>query len=242
MKCYVLPIALACNADCVFCVSKTYGLEKVGSVMLVDDAFDDTLAELGKRDVSRFEITGGGEPTLHKHLDRIIQKIYELDDGVFIKLYTNGVKLVRIGMIDEINISRVHWDNEVNDRYMRFRKPSMSLERVSEWYRKTGAKTIRLSIPLIPGVIDSREKVLEFVSRTERFVDRYVCRPLYPFTPLEEFGRVDISLDHHLIEVDLEACADNRSNLIWSTDHTLYRSWQMKANDIVVRTGNTSDG
>jgi pyruvate formate-lyase activating enzyme-like uncharacterized protein len=230
-KCYVVPISLACNADCTFCASKSYGLNKVREVMPLNSEFDSVLVRLMELGINRFEITGGGEPTLNPQLDHIIKYIRASSKSLFLKMYTNGQRIVEIEPIQELNISRVHWNDEINERYMKFRQPIVALRNIAVAYRNMGVHSIRLSVPLIKGAIDSSAKMLELVERTSGYIDRYVFRPLYLDTPPGQLDTVDVHVEHPLIEIDRAACGHNRPNIIWAPDHKLYSSWRMGAAD-----------
>lgn len=143
------------------------------------------------------------------------------------KMYTNGIRLGEVGPIDEVNISRVHWDKELNQRYMRFRSTAMDLEEVARAYKAMGVRAIRLSVPLIKGAIDSGGKIAELIDRTERFVDAYVFRPLYRDTPDHTLVAAEVAFSDPRVEIDVGACSTGRDNPIWAADNRLYASWRL---------------
>ena len=64
--------------------------------------------------ITRFEITGGGEPFLNDNLSYIVNTIKEIIPNSYIKLYTNGFILKEAGNIDELDISLVSDDDSIN--------------------------------------------------------------------------------------------------------------------------------
>jgi molybdenum cofactor biosynthesis enzyme MoaA len=226
-KCYVLPVKSACNAHCKFCATISYGSHLKKELMLPNSGFDVIARKLGRAGVKRYEITGGGEPTLNPHLATIVSKLRSEADASYIKLYTNGQRVPKVSSVDEVNISRVHWSDQINERFMKFRQPIKPIREIAAAYKSMGVFTVRLSVPLIEGAIDSVEKAMELIDITSPYIDRYVFRPLYDNTPDKDLQRIDFDIHHARAEVDRDACGDMRGNPIWAPDHRLYVNWTL---------------
>ena len=165
-KSYVLPVATRCNARCTFCATIQYH-PRVQREMMQIDGLDRTLAALTRAGVTRFEVTGGGEPTLHPKLYEILSKLRD-SGGRFIKLYTNALRL-RPGLeIDQLNISRASFDEHRNQAIMRMVSGSPNLRDVVEQARAWGYENIRLSVPMVRGGVDSLSSAAEFLSEVTR--------------------------------------------------------------------------
>ena len=175
---------MQCNANCVFCSSKVRAKEFSGlpELMTIDDGFEYTLKRLASRHVLRYELTGGGEPYLNNMLSQIVKRIKDEVPKSHIKLYTNGHILSLLEGLDELNISVAHWDLATNNKYFRIRS-AMDILTILSFFSPERQYRLRLSVPMIRGAIDSREKADQFIAITSQYVDGYVFRPMFPFTP-----------------------------------------------------------
>jgi molybdenum cofactor biosynthesis enzyme MoaA len=167
------------------------------------------------------EITGGGEPVLHPQ----IQEILNIFKNKYIKMYTNGFSFKPIPKIDEINISRVHWDSNINKAFYRSDMQN-DLEDVIRYYKKY-AKKIRIQTILLKGAIDTREKILEFVSKFEKDVDTFMFRTLFPSCNLEKDRFVDYPEDINHPKVKLDTTLDNYDRDLYfvNTDCEIYNKF-----------------
>ena len=104
-KCYIIPVEKACNADCTICISKSRNYNSGCQFLLIDDNFIENLKLLNRRGIRKFEITGGGEPFLNDELESIVKLVRYFVRGSYIKVYTNGNILKRVGNIDEFSFS-----------------------------------------------------------------------------------------------------------------------------------------
>lgn len=117
MKLYVLPVERDCNADCGFCITKIR--EKNGT--LCDEGYlkiSDLEKSLERSDISKIEITGGGEPTLHPEIEEIIEICSKRAKT---QMYTNGEladNVRNLEALDVLCISRAHYDDSENKRIM----------------------------------------------------------------------------------------------------------------------------
>lgn len=239
-KAYILPVAKVCNAACVFCATDIYDPATPQEMMKLDE-LPAALALLASAGVCRFEITGGGEPTLHPGIADIIAQVRESSNG-HIKLYSNAARLPRGEMIDELNISRCAVDPIKNQQLMQIRPRSMPLDENIERARALGYKRIRLSVPILKGGVESLSDALDFVDVAASLVEGVVFRPLYPATPnrdrydldhldtvgwLEALSSSSVVRESGLdVEVDVEGCF-RASQLILASDLGLYRDWSL---------------
>lgn len=117
MKLYVVPVEKICNAHCDFCITKV----RIKTGVLCDkDYLNVSCLEdcLNRRDIHRIEITGGGEPTLHPDIDKIIDIC---TSKAKTQMYTNGALAFRVKKLEKLSnlsISRAHHLDSENERIM----------------------------------------------------------------------------------------------------------------------------
>ncbi|WP_372997657.1 radical SAM protein [Lutispora sp.] len=108
-----------CNNNCFYCyVSEQNKLKE----SLDTDVVLRLLNEAKKMNVKSVEITGGGEPTLHRDFDIIVRKINELE--LELGLVTNGFHIVP----EDLNFAtwvRISIDSFNSETYKRIRKADM---------------------------------------------------------------------------------------------------------------------
>ena len=224
-KCYIVP-STKCNADCFFCVNKSYDYQEKIFMDPKSDQFYTTLHFIDGLGIKKFEITGGGEPFLNKDLQDIIDNIQTYISDARIKLYTNGIIKREISHIQELDISTAHWDNNVLvDVYKNSDKANL-LEQLKFFYNPDKYR-IRLSVPIYKGGIDCTDKAEELINRTKPYVDSYVFRPLLERTPNRDDFYVDFNIVGDNIEVDRECSCYSRICLWW-TDNHIYTDWNRK--------------
>lgn len=232
-KCYVIPVQNKCNCNCVFCISKTRNYDKEQEFLKCDNKFKDNIKLLKKRGIRKFEITGGGEPFLNKNLKDIVNSIKDIIPDSYIKLYTNGFILKYAGNIDELDISVVSDDSEVNLKYM-LNKSRLRLMEKLKYFRKVYPTIkIRLSVALIKGAIDSRNKLDTFIQTTNKYVDEYVVRTLYPHTPNREELFVDFEYENEKVVMERENDVKCFDGLILWSDNEFYKNWYLKEKRIL---------
>lgn len=117
-KCYIIPVQNTCNCDCTFCISKSRNYDKEDELLKVDNKFIENIQLLKRRNIKKFEITGGGEPLIHPNIGLIVNIIKRIIPHSYIKLYTNGFILKTIEGIDEVNLSIVSNNDEINALFM----------------------------------------------------------------------------------------------------------------------------
>ena len=226
-KCYIVPIQKSCNCDCVFCISKTRKYNKKQSVLKCDKKYIGNIKALKEMGIKRFEITGGGEPFLNDKLVDLINKIKEIIPDSYVKLYTNGFILKEVGNIDELDISIISNDDNVNRKYM-LNKVDVSLVNKLEYFRKRYPLIkLRVSLVLLKGAIDTKEKLDNFIKNTNNYVDEYVVRTLYPDTPFKDALYVDFEYEHEKVVFERDNCACCFEGIILWSDNKFYNSWNL---------------
>lgn len=238
-KCYVLPIATRCNARCVFCATTEYHPAVSSEVMEISNLGSvlDTLMDGG---ASRFEVTGGGEPTIHPALAQIIAMIRSRGARL-IKLYTNGVRLKPGLEIDQLNISRASLNDEKNNAIMRFTGSVPTFGEIVDRARRAGYTEIRASVPLIKGGVDSEPAARELLIGARGLVDGVVFRPLYPATPHRAallptldavewqaiiMGLAEEFVDDLNVELDSDGCFRSLQTIL-ASDLCVYGDWSL---------------
>lgn len=226
-KCYVIPIRMACNADCLFCSSRfrEQRFSGIPEVMPVNASFQGLLNRLASEPVLRYEVTGGGEPFLHRELQAIVDRIRLAIPSAHIKVYTNGHIFRRLDGINELNISVAHWDISVNSDIFRLSAPRPLIS-ILEFFSPGRAYRLRLSVPMVRGGIDRPNKAMEMIRRTSSYVDGYVFRPLFPFTPLRTELNGEFDIQHPMVELDRGACA-HEDILLWMPNNKAYTNWTL---------------
>ncbi len=210
-----------CNAKCFFCINSEFTNRDD------DDEFyyrslEKTLDELSPE---VFEITiTGGEPTLK--MERFVNTIKMCHDKGFHfrTISTNGLNLlkkyrgkelceymVENGAIHNINISmmdikknkEIMGSDTVNDK---------DIERLANFFYHHNAE-MRISCNLIPGYVDSMDKILEFVEHYQKLgVPTIMFRELVgvkntpklidSFKPNKEFKKIDY-IDEDVYDVEV---------------------------------------
>lgn len=117
MKLYVLPVEKICNANCEFCITK---VRKKSGILCKEDYLhiSDLEKNLKKLEVHKIEITGGGEPTLHPQIDRVIDLCTAKAPT---QMYTNGALALGVKNLEKLSnlsISRAHYSKIENKKIM----------------------------------------------------------------------------------------------------------------------------
>lgn len=223
-KVYVILTKDACNANCKFCITKTKQYGDRPQLLLPNKAFIDTLKKLQRMGVSRFELTGGGEPLLNEHYQEIINLIREYFPHAYIKFYTNGYRCLPITNIDELNISAVGLEQLQVSHVVNTREYKELLT-ILKYYQNEKYKK-RISLLLVKNAIDSPAKLQDFIEKTSVYVDEYVVRTAYIGTPFYEELHTDFEYSHPKItwEKDMCSCQSNDTAILF-TDSYVYSDW-----------------
>lgn len=225
-KVYVILTKNNCNANCKFCITNTRDYGDRPQFLKADESFENTLKNLQKIGVQKFELTGGGEPLLNVDYQKIIDTIRKYFKNSYIKFYTNGYKCLPIKNIDELNISAVGLDTNQTNHIIC--SPSYKpLQKILEFYKNENYKK-RISLLAVKCAIDSEQKMAEFVDKTQKYVDEYVVRTTYIGTPFYQELHTDFEYTHPKVvwEKDMCACQSNDTAILF-TDNILYSDWNL---------------
>ncbi|NMB69706.1 hypothetical protein GYA27_00685 [candidate division WWE3 bacterium] len=174
------------------------------------------------QEFEEIEITGGGEPILHPEINDIIN----LFTGKYRKIYTNGFLLKYLPKFEEVNISRVHWDSNINNTFYRSIFQN-ELDDVINHYRRIAQK-IRIQTILLKGALDTKEKIMEFIERYEDKVDIFMFRTLFPKCKLEKdkFVPYPEGLKHPKIKLDATLDSYKRPLFFVNTDCMIHKTFK----------------
>jgi len=219
---YLVPVREACNANCTFCYMDEKKIDYAKPQLIPFPKLEEAVKSIQGR-FNQVEITGGGDPTLHPQLPEILK----LFDGTYRKTYTNGFSLKNLPSFEELNLSRVHWDSNINNLFYRSRWQNDIGDAIKH-YRDIVQK-IRIQTVLIKGAIDTKEKLLEFVSRYEDSVDIFMFRTLFPKCSLEKDKVVSyeqVFVEHPKVFFDKTLDDYSRSLFFIGTDCKVYDTFQ----------------
>lgn len=197
MRMYIIPVKKVCNASCTFCYMKEK--KEDNKKEFID--FNNLKDIIKNNNFDEIEITGGGEPTLHPQISNIIKMIKTIKPNTYIKLYTNGFNLVNLKGLDEINISRVHWDSDINNKFYQSKQQNELSETINYYYKMI--PKIRLQTILLKGAIDTEDKALNFIKKFEDKVDVFMFRHLFDKCSLEKDNFIKFNIEHPKVKMDI---------------------------------------
>lgn len=226
-KCYIVPVQKSCNCDCVFCISKSRNYDKENEILKVDNNFIENIKLLKKREIKKFEITGGGEPLLNPNIESIVNIIKEIIPDSYIKIYTNGFILKTISGIDEVNISLVSNNDVINNLFMNPKNDNSFIKRITYYRKNYPLSKLRLSIPLIKGGVDNIDKLNKLIADTSCFVDEYVVRTLYPHSLIYEYGYVEFPIEDKMVIYEKDNDVSDFDGLILWSDNHFYKDFNL---------------
>lgn len=184
-----LSVTTACYNKCSFCIDRENNHDNAG-----DQLYYGNLEHvLDALDPTKFEITiTGGEPTLCR--DRLLNTMRMCRErgfecrtfsstGINMMDESKGEpickKMVDEGFVHNINISRMCIDDAQNDQIFGNRNiGNDELEKLAFFFKNNGAE-MRLSCNLQKGVVDSMEKIEEYIRfYRARGIDTFIFREL----------------------------------------------------------------
>ena len=166
-----------CQNDCYFCINNKTNNILQNYNCSFNNYYNGLKKLLNELKDKNFEITiTGGEPTLN--LERFV-KTLELCNHYNMKcrtISTTGLNLLKEynnkplcqymienKFIHNINISRMHWDEDINNEIFKNKNLSNDeIEKLAIFFKLNDAE-MRISCNLIPNYIDSFDKMLKFV-------------------------------------------------------------------------------
>lgn len=113
---YSLFINTICQLKCPYCYSRK--IKKWNQIL----SFHDICYIVNHLKKSRdFSITIlGGEPTLHKDLNKILSLLIQLDNCKVIEIFTNGLKLVNLPKSNKIKIFISYHNHDIKNAYYHY--------------------------------------------------------------------------------------------------------------------------
>jgi len=234
MKLYILPVTYACNSNCTFCITKANAKEK-GLLNLPKEMnmtrFQESIQIVkSKIPIEKIEVTGGGEPFLCNNLTEMLPLLRNLFPETYIKLYTNGFVLKEITGIDELNISRAHWDSDINYKFFRSQQQN-DLQDVLKYYRSQ-VKYLRVSIPMLKGAIDKPSDLETMIDKMGYLVDQFVVRDLFEGTK-NHLDYCNFNFNHPKVKIETTDVVENY-NLVIPSDGNLYNKWDFRKENLWV--------
>lgn len=226
-KCYIIPVQNTCNCDCTFCISKSRNYDKKEELLKVDDKFIENIQLLKRRNIKKFEITGGGEPLIHPDIELIVSIIKKVIPDSYIKLYTNGFILKTIEGIDEVNLSIVSNNDEINALFMNPKNNIPFNQRIMYFRENYPSSKLRLSIPLIKGGIDNIEKLDALIKNTTQIIDEYVVRTLYPHSLIYNDSYVEFPINNKKVIYEKDNDVSDFDGLILWSDNEFYKEFNL---------------
>lgn len=236
MKLYVLPIERACNAHCGFCI--TYFRYNAPREILSLDCLERSLV-LTRPD--KIEITGGGEPTLHQDIEKIIEYCSK---HASTQMYTNGARLKNIRnlhLLETLCISIAHYNLKENERIMGI-NPDLEIlyslpvpSKFSLILHKSGIHTVAGVIDYLRWARNYTSKIVvrqlfdhdyrgkligEFVSSQEIF--KGLGSSDYSLTPQ---GNPVLEYENLQVEFEYRSCACELDNPVLHADGKMHRGW-----------------
>lgn len=226
-KCYIIPVQNTCNCDCTFCISKSRNYDKKDEFLKVDNKFIENIRLLKRRNIKRFEITGGGEPLIHPDIELIVSIIKRIIPDSYIKIYTNGFILKTIEGIDEVNLSLVSNNDEINNTFMNPKNNIPFNQRIMYFRENYPLSKLRLSIPLIKGGIDNIEKLDALIKNTTQIIDEYVVRTLYPHSLIYNDSYVEFPINNKKVIYERDNDVSDFDGLILWSDNEFYKDFNL---------------
>lgn len=214
MKVQTLSVVIggqACNARCPFCVANMTPENGVGEGLPIKHKrFNKALRLATMSGVNTVLLTGKGEPTLWPELITKHLEIIDDHDIPIVELQTNGLRLYQnqqapywldrwgdLGLTT-VAISVVHYKAEKNREIYTPNQPYMDLERLIQVLHTYGL-SVRLSLMMMRGYIDSIEKVKEMAEWChERKVEQLTIRGISHPTKTADHKTEDWVEDHKL--------------------------------------------
>src|SRR3989344_492756 len=233
MKLYVLPVEKICNASCNFCItnfretSNKEFLDINCLVKILDDYSPNSI-----------EITGGGEPLLHRNIGDIANICIE---RARTQIYTNGVLYRRVEGVkglEFLSVSRAHYKDSINERIMGVKYNIEDIFNLDI--------PIKLSLLLLKSGISFKKEIVNYLDWAgKNNVKKVIVRQLFDhdyrgkiegeFVSTADMarsfashtGEENVCLKWNGMDVEFEtrSCACEFNNPVLHADGKLYKGW-----------------
>ncbi len=196
---YIIP-SFVCNYSCKFCISQTGNdvIRRINSDKIFYSKLNEALRFSQEFNPS-ISITGG-EPTIEKRLPGILMTIKKYNfrnpnittnlSGLV--LFPEQLEAINNSSIKYLNISRHHYDSEVNARFMRakFKTSNEDLRRI---INKTNPRIkIRLQACLSKESMSSYQDIIEYIKFADSLNVKKTMFSEFPEFPMN--GTYDLSV------------------------------------------------
>ena len=186
----------ACDCGCPFCIARTRECTPENR-----EAWEQALQDAFRLFDIRNVILLGGEATVDPAFWEklgILTRAMEGRNTEHLILTTNGCRLrdpafaerVAASRIDAVNLSRMHYDQAVNDRI--FGRPTMTRDEIAALHRQLNAagKTLRVNVNVWRGNLDSPEELEAFIRMFAGACDAVKLTPLMETTMFDTVEEV----------------------------------------------------
>lgn len=239
MKLYVLPVERICKGRCKWCITK---YRKMANARFLD--IEDLEKCLIERRFDKIEITGGGDPTSHPDLDKVIDLCSRHAPT---HMYSHGEGVSALSSLDKLErlcISIAHYDPIRNNEIMGT-IPELD-------FIKDLDIPVKFSLLVHKSGINNYQELLNYIGWADKFADSIVVRQLFEedysgklygefvstknlFESLKitdykitKQGNPLFSIEDMLIEMEYRSCACEVENPVLHADGSLYRGWTME--------------
>lgn len=156
-----------CNARCGFCIEKDSNITENPKLLLHN--LQKLLNELQQQNLLYSVSITGGEPYIYKHLQQVFDLITNYD--VFFTLNTNGRKVVpMVNSPEWLNISKHDFDDSSIFHLNALTKTDLLK------IKKATSSKIRIQSVLLPGHLDTVDKIIKFINKYKSAVDDFSFR------------------------------------------------------------------
>lgn len=212
-----LPIAIACQASCLFCFSgSSISVERKKRIKDFT-SLPYWLKRAADAGAKRFVLTGGGEPTIlpFEELKECISlasqffpKTILITNGIFLskcdeETIATRLKELKASGLDVLSFSYHHWESEGLKRIMSVDTNIQKVLEVWKTLSKSERPVVRLICVLQQGAVDSGENIGKYLDFAARYGVEQVCfKELYVSATTESLysgGKENIySRDHQV--------------------------------------------
>jgi molybdenum cofactor biosynthesis enzyme MoaA len=237
----VIPLESQCNAKCPYCINQ---FRNLGTSILDVDTLEKCLDSFNQ--LEAIEITGGGEPTLHPQINKIIDLCTKKTRT---QLYSNGklihqIPLKTLENLHPLCISRAHYDPAINERIMGVNYDEQIFSQGLD---------IKISSVLFSEGISYPEDVEKYITWAKGKARKIVFRPLFEdvnysekvrekIIPLETFIQYfDLkiiegknpkkNIEGIEVEFEIRSCSCENTNPILHANGKLNYTWNENDTD-----------